>query len=305
MSVEYERIYIRFKGRVLGPMTQEKAVELIRRGQITKQHELSPDGVAWKTAEEFPSLFKSESNSPKQKVQETKIEASVPESSVQQWYANIDGANQGPVDEAVLKRWIEDGKVTADTMVWQPGMQDWISAETIRSNWFQQKSRSTGSKESRSLSADSGDIDWPGAQQKSQGQAPDLTALLVTRGWVQFLAITGLIFGTVAVIGSVAWFFLVATRDGSGPVKVIAVVVSLVAMATAIAWFFGSLFLLNYSNRLSVLKYRLTSEDIHLAMKSLNRFWKFTGIVVLIWLIVTSLLFTMIYLLGLSIPIPG
>ena len=111
--------------------------------------------------------------------------------------------------------------------------------------------------------------------------------------------------GTLAVIASVAWFFLVATRDGSGPVKVMAVVVSLVQLATAIAWFFGSLFLLNYSNRLSVLKYRLDAQDIQLAMKSLNRVWKFTGIVVLIWLIITSLLFSMIYLLGLSIPLPG
>ena len=303
MSVEYERIYIRFKGRVLGPMTQEKAVELIRRGQITKQHELSPDGVAWKTAEEFPSLFKSEGNSAKQKVQDTKNEIRISEPNVQEWYANIDGANQGPVDDSTLKRWIEDGKVKADTMIWRPGMQDWLAAETIRSNWFQTESRSTDASGKKSQS--NGQIELLGANTESQFKNSDLTALLVTRDWVQFLAVTGLIVGTVAVIGSVAWFFLVATRDGSGPVKVIAVVVSLVAMATAIAWFFGSLFLLNYSNRLSVLKYRLNSEDVHLAMKSLNRFWKFTGIVVLIWLIVTSLLFTMIYLLGLSIPIPG
>jgi len=83
-----------------------------------------------------------------------------------------------------------------------------------------------------------------------------------SRAWVQFLAITGLVIGTLAVVGSFAWFFLVATRDGSGPVKVMAVVVSLVQVATAIAWFFGSLFLLNYSNRLSVLKYRLEAQDI-------------------------------------------
>jgi len=305
MSVEYERIYIRFKGRVLGPMTQEKAVELIRRGQITKQHELSPDGVAWRPAEEFTTLFKSEGNSAKQKVQDTKNDAIVSEPNPQQWYANIDGANQGPADESTLKRWIVDGKVTADTMIWRPGMQDWVSAETIRPDWFPPESRSTGAKGKKSLSASSGEVLRHTTERETQTQAPDLTALLLTRGWVQFLAITGLIVGTAAVIGSVAWFFVVATRDGSGPVKVIAVVVSLVAMTTAIAWFFGSLFLLNYSNRLSVLKYRLTSEDIHLAMKSLNRFWKFTGIVVLIWLIVTSLLFTMIYLLGLSIPIPG
>lgn len=57
MSVQNERYYVRFKGRVLGPLTREKTMDLAKRGQITKQHELSPDGVAWKQAQEFPDLF--------------------------------------------------------------------------------------------------------------------------------------------------------------------------------------------------------------------------------------------------------
>ena len=148
MSVDYERIYIRFKGRVLGPMTQEKAVDLIRRGQITKQHELSPDGVVWKTAEEFPSLFKSESNASTKKAQEaktaeTKAVDSAPELSPEQWYANFDGVNQGPVDEATFKRWIDSNKVASDTLVWRQGMQDWIAAEIVRPDWFSRTSRRT------------------------------------------------------------------------------------------------------------------------------------------------------------------
>ena len=217
---------------------------------------------------------------------------SAPELSPEQWYANFDGVNQGPVDEATFKRWIDSNKVASDTLVWRQGMQDWIAAEIVRPDWFSRTSRRTDTT----------------AQVASNGQSEFqwlASELLQTRAWVQFLAITGLVIGTLAVIASVAWFFLVATRDGSGPVKVMAVVVSLVQLATAIAWFFGSLFLLNYSNRLSVLKYRLDAQDIQLAMKSLNRVWKFTGIVVLIWLIITSLLFSMIYLLGLSIPLPG
>jgi len=176
--------------------------------------------------------------------------------------------------------------------VWRTGMQDWIAAETIRPDWFSRTSNRTNATVKAASNGQS-EFQWLASE------------LLQTRAWVQFLAIIGLVIGTLAVVGSVAWFFLVATRDGSGPVKVMAVVVSLVQLATAIAWFFGSLFLLTYSNRLSVLKYRLDVQDIQLAMKSLNRFWKFTGIVVLIWLIVTSLLFSMIYLLGLSVPMPS
>ncbi len=52
-----ERYYVRFKGRVLGPMSKDKTIELIRRGQISRMHELSPDGLAWKPAEDLPSCF--------------------------------------------------------------------------------------------------------------------------------------------------------------------------------------------------------------------------------------------------------
>jgi hypothetical protein len=54
-----------------------------------------------------------------------------------------------------------------------------------------------------------------------------------------------------------------------------------------------------------VLKYRTDVLDVQVAINALNRFWKFTGIVVLIWLIVTSVLASMIYLLGLSVPVPN
>ncbi len=64
--VTYERLYIRFKGRVLGPLTGEKVAELVKRGQITKQHEISTDSTEWKKAEEYPDLFRNELSNKKQ-----------------------------------------------------------------------------------------------------------------------------------------------------------------------------------------------------------------------------------------------
>jgi|688.fasta_scaffold340195_2 hypothetical protein len=303
MPDEFERVYIRFKGRVLGPITQEKMLDLIRRGQITRQHELSPDGIAWKSAEAYPHLFRNETSLAKTKVQDVKSDAAVPEPNVQQWYASIDGQNHGPIDEATLKRFVEDGKVTSDTLIWRSGMQDWIEAETIRSEWFARDSQSVKTKSVKSKSVGSNARNGESGESTLDGS--ELTGLLASRGWVQFLSILGLIVGTVAVIGSVAWFFLIASQDGSGPVKVVALVVAIVAMASAFAWFVGCMFLLNYSNGLSVLKYRTDVLDVQVAINALNRFWKFTGIVVLIWLIVTSVLASMIYLLGLSVPVPN
>ena len=107
MSVQDERFYVRFKGRVLGPLTRDKTLELAKRGQITKQHELSPDGVAWKQAHEFAGFFTSERAIANQStVREKQQEASAPEAPTEEWYAHFNNSNQGPVDSKGMKNWI-------------------------------------------------------------------------------------------------------------------------------------------------------------------------------------------------------
>ena len=297
MSVQEERFYIRFKGRVLGPLTREKTLELAKRGQITKQHELSPDGVAWKKADEFPGFFTSERAVANQTaVREKQQEVSAPDVPSEEWYAHFNNSNQGPVDLKGMKNWIALGKVNKETMIWRPGMSEWQSAELIRAEWFGASNAGKSISQQPQTHSDS--------LSSGAGSQGDLSTTLVRmRVSVLFLAITGVVIGTVWTIGSIASFFLVATRDGSGPVKVMAVIFSLVHVATSIAWFTGSIFLLQFGNRLSVLIYRSETTDIERALKSLVRFWKFTAIVVLVWLIIVTILGSILYLLGLSIPI--
>ena len=297
MSVQEERFYVRFKGRVLGPLTREKTLELAKRGQITKQHELSPDGVAWKQADEFPGFFTSERAVANQTaVREKQQEVSAPDVPSEEWYAHFNNSNQGPVDLKGMKNWIASGKVNKETMIWRPGMSEWQSAELIRAEWFGASNAGKSISQQPQTHSDS--------LSSGAGSQGDLSTTLVRmRVSVLFLAITGVVIGTVWTIGSIASFFLVATRDGSGPVKVMAVIFSLVHVATSIAWFTGSIFLLQFGNRLSVLIYRSETTDIERALKSLVRFWKFTAIVVLVWLIIVTILGSILYLLGLSIPI--
>ena len=297
MSVQEERFYIRFKGRVLGPLTREKTLELAKRGQITKQHELSPDGVAWKKADEFPGFFTSERAVANQTaVREKQQEVSAPDVPSEEWYAHFNNSNQGPVDLKGMKNWIASGKVNKETMIWRPGMSEWQSSELIRAEWFGASNAGKSISQQPQTHSDS--------LSSGAGSQGDLSTTLVRmRVSVLFLAITGVVIGTVWTIGSIASFFLVATRDGSGPVKVMAVIFSLVHVATSIAWFTGSIFLLQFGNRLSVLIYRSETTDIERALKSLVRFWKFTAIVVLVWLIIVTILGSILDLLGLSIPI--
>lgn len=58
-----DTIFVRIKGRTLGPISMEKAVEMARNGQITPQHEVSVDRVNWKPAALLPGLFSSSSGS--------------------------------------------------------------------------------------------------------------------------------------------------------------------------------------------------------------------------------------------------
>lgn len=135
-----DRIYIKFRGRVLGPVAWDKALELARRGQITRQHEVSPDGLTWQTAGSLPDLFENRSNRSEHATRAAKKQGvTSPTSTVSTaaiWYANFDGANQGPVDESAIKQWIGMGKVTRSTLIWRDGMPAWVEACVAQPNWF-------------------------------------------------------------------------------------------------------------------------------------------------------------------------
>ena len=54
------QLYVRIRGRVLGPFDKEKLQSLARRGQLSRMHELSPDSTNWVQASTYPELFVSE-----------------------------------------------------------------------------------------------------------------------------------------------------------------------------------------------------------------------------------------------------
>ena len=51
------QLYIRVRGRVLGPYDQEKLQSLARRGQLSRMHEISEDATNWVHASAYPQLF--------------------------------------------------------------------------------------------------------------------------------------------------------------------------------------------------------------------------------------------------------
>lgn len=56
MAEQPETFFVRFRGRVTGPLSREDLLTQVRSGRISGLHEVSSDGATWKRAIEHPSL---------------------------------------------------------------------------------------------------------------------------------------------------------------------------------------------------------------------------------------------------------
>ena len=296
-----DRVYIRFKGRVLGPLTQEKTMDMVKRGQITRQHELSTDSVAWRAAGDFEEFFPKQTSSAKSQAEAIKKdELKVKEPAEIEWYANFDGANQGPINEAGLKKWIAMGKVDSSTLLWRAGMANWTEGGVLMPECFSGSDNRAASRKGRveAVIANTGSA----SDSSSGDDLSGLTGLpLRTYGWVMFLAILGMILGVLGIIGSSISFVYIASSPVSGPPKAMAVIVSLSVIVAWSMFFYISFLLLMYGNKVSVLRFRATEQALADAFRALNRFWFILGLFVLVGLVLASLIWGAIVLVGASV----
>lgn len=47
------------------------------------------------------------------------------------YYVVLDGKQAGPFSQSELSRLINEKKVTKETLVWKPGMREWLTAENV------------------------------------------------------------------------------------------------------------------------------------------------------------------------------
>ena len=134
------QLYIRVRGRVLGPYDQEKLQSLARRGQLSRMHELSADAVNWVRASNYPELFvghpvaiPAESQPMNVAVEGvTATGATVSHAPSQsQWHYTSAGVQRGPVDFGNLQLLFGTGQLGPDDLVWSDGMPAWIPASQI------------------------------------------------------------------------------------------------------------------------------------------------------------------------------
>jgi hypothetical protein len=45
-----------------------------------------------------------------------------------EWFYVVNGEQRGPVSVAQLRAWVQQGRITPDTLVWREGMEEWVCA---------------------------------------------------------------------------------------------------------------------------------------------------------------------------------
>ena len=303
------QLYLRVRGRVLGPYDQEKLQSLVRRGQLGRMHEVSTDGTNWVQASSYPELFvgapakmpaPEPSDSAPSQGQQAAAHMEIPlagESSAaalarpkaasspgRLWYYEHAGMENGPVQESVLRQLLLKGQMDPELLVWNETMPQWVAASQIPGLISTPAmNRAVRGADDGSACVGRGDEE---SFQGGCGLAP----------WVLFLAITAFVHAGLWILLG----FLVLVQ-GAGKGNPFWVATGLVWMISGMVTATGGILLTSYANRLSSLAYGKECKVLETAMERLKTFWIFVSIVTIVILAFAVFLIVWIFAVGVSL----
>jgi len=131
-------LYIRRLGRTAGPYDLRQLQTMIKRGTLSRFHEVSADGQQWISAAEYPGLFDPDTAQPAQQTNTAEATTAPEESPAaagpdpeSEWHYEANEQPVGPVTFETLQALVTTGAVPLTARVWTKGMDDWASAETL------------------------------------------------------------------------------------------------------------------------------------------------------------------------------
>lgn len=290
--LDNDKVYLRFRGRTLGPFPSNQAMEMLQRGQITRLHEVSADGASWIRAEEFYKSFFGRNAAAEvvekeaQKTEEKPKEGGEPNS--EQWYAYFANQKQGPMTLVVLQQHVLSGSVNRDTLVWRPGLADWQAAVIVIPGLFP---KNMPPKEEVVATATK-------AVAQSGLFLDIIQAFVKSKTWVQLIAFLWVLSSLGGLLFQGIQFVMVLRSPIPGPLAAFMATGLALGMLVQGVILYCGILLLNYSQTLTQLKYQRTEADLLHAGNTLSRFFTATGIVVLVSLIGSLLLVLLFVLLA-------
>jgi TM2 domain-containing membrane protein YozV len=135
-----DSFYIRVRGRVHGPVSEEKLNHLALTGKLSRAHEISTDGKKWISASQRPELFERprvklpveeipEKGNDTKEILDLPLVPNVPQiAGVEKEWFYFAGSNQlGPVSALEVMELIRHGALNRDSPVWKQGMPQWVA----------------------------------------------------------------------------------------------------------------------------------------------------------------------------------
>jgi len=297
-------LYMRVRGRVLGPYDQKKLQALARRGQLGRMHEVSEDGVNWVRASTYPELFVSQDGQPPgvepqqttARPEATSGAQSSPSANGpqpdQQWFYEKNGTEQGPVELALLQHMASLGQVGPDTQVWTEGMPQWVVARKVPS-----LAKSLAVEPSGRPAADEDAERAAGVKKLPQSLC---RAAVSVQPWAYFVAVTTSVYAGLSVVAGILLLIVGARDDGSPPVVAFGLFLLIGAAVAGV----GAYLMFTYQGRLRALRYTSTAIVLEKALDVLRALWVYSSIclIVIVALIVTCIV--ILLSLGVQPPIP-
>ncbi|MEX2121846.1 MAG: DUF4339 domain-containing protein [Pirellulales bacterium] len=297
------QLFIRVRGRVLGPYDHEKLQSLARRGQFSRLHEVSSDGASWVRASTYPELFTAlaaataETANPPSPAIDPGHRDPKPATSLQVvppsaapagtlWYYSNSGTQQGPVELSYLEMLISGGRLSETDLVWNEGMTEWTAA-----GWVPALARHFSSPPS----GKSG-----GRQSRSGEQLPAALcrAATASRGWVLFITITLFVYAALMALVGVLSLALEINLDRTQAVASGLFSLIQAAMATV-----GALLLLKYSSRLGQLASARSTAVLEASLDAIKAFWIYVSILMIVF--IAFMVVVMVILLAASSRLPA
>ena len=200
--------------------------------------------------------------------------------SGRRWYYENNGSQAGPVEESALRQMVAWGQLVPQVMVWNEELTHWTPATEVPGLLAPESLPMATIRAIEDPAAD----DLPEGVVKTARDA---------RPWVLFLAVTAFVY---AVIWILQGFLAVAGGAEKGvPLIVAGGIFSIITGAVVGV---GGMLLLNYAGRLSSLNYSKKACVLESALKKLNTFWAYVGVVLVVLL--AFLLFFVIWLVALG-----
>ena len=292
-------LYIRVRGRVLGPYDQEKLQSLARRGQLSRMHELSVDGASWVRASNYPELF---TGSPVEMPTDHRAASEPAAAGVAtaatapaaaqtagpttgRWHYTSAGVQRGPVDFSNLQLLCASGQITTDDLVWSDGMPAWIPANQIP-GLIRAPATAETSYDAASDRADKGGI-------------PDRVyrAAYSSRPWVMFISTAMSVEVALYGIGGM-WMLILGARVRS----TLGVAWGIFALVFALDLAIGSFLLYAYMSRMSSLRISPKPVVLEKVHDSMRAFWIYIAINLIVAIALVGFFVIWVFAAGVTFP---